>query len=201
MFPGMIHRSLCDPISKLNADEKSSLASWLDDFSENTIIPLPRSPIKGNLAPRILDFITDLGGAPDGQPKTDLEEHLTDNPNWADTPLGMNVGIFTGMNFPIAPKEYFTEKLFVITRADAFLKENVLLPTGSDTLKDVDGKSVTPILPIAKELLDKELLKKFSADELSQRITFKTTPDGIKVEFKLPAPEGGPDVVIPSSLC
>ena len=171
---------LCDPIPHLNDGEKTSVASWLNDFYTKTIIPLPASSIKTNLAPRILDFIQDLGGVPDRQSK------LTDKP------LGMNVGIFTGMNLPIAPKEYFTEKLFVIPRTDAFLKENVLLPTGSDTLKDVDGKSVTPILPIAKELL-----KEFSADELSQRITFKTTPDGIKVEFKLPAPGGGPDVVIP----
>ena len=78
---------------------------------------LPHSLVllyKANLASRILDFIKDLGGAPGGQPKL------------ADTPLGMNVGIFTGMNFPIAPKEYFTEKLFVIPRADAFHKQNVL---------------------------------------------------------------------------
>lgn len=167
---------LCDPIANLDADEKSSLAGWLDDFSKNTIIPLPGSPIKGNLAPRILDFITDLGGAPDGQPKL------------ADTPLQMNVGIFTGMNFPIAPKEYFTEKLFVIPRADAFLKQNILLPTGGDTLKDGDGKSVTPILPIARELLND-----FSVNELSKRIKFETTPVGIEVNLQLPSADGGRD--------
>ena len=170
---------LCDPIPHLNDGEKTSLAGWLNDFHKKTITPLPASPIKVNLAPRILDFIKGLGGAPDGQPKL------------ADTPLGMSVGIFTGMNFPIAPKEYFTEKLFVIPRSDAFLKQNVLLPTGSDTLKDVDGNSVTPILPIAKELLNN-----FSVGELSKRITFKTTPDGIEVDLKLPAPGGGPDSVI-----
>ena len=32
-------------------------------------------------------------------------------------------------------------------------KQNVLLPIGSDTLK-IDGNPVTPILPIAKELLN-----------------------------------------------
>ena len=173
---------LCDPISNLGADEKSSLAGWLDDFSKNTIIPLPDSPIKGNLAPRILDFITDLGGAPDGQPKL------------AGTTLGMNVGIFTGMNFPIASKEYFTEKLFVIPQADAFLKQNdqnVLLPGGGNTLKDVDGESVTPILPIARELLND-----FSVDELSERVRFETTPAGIKVSLRLPSPDGGPDFSI-----
>ena len=170
---------LCDPIPHLNDGEKTSVAGWLNDFHKKTITPLPGSPIKANLAPRILDFIKALGGAPDRQPKL------------AGTPLGMNVGIFTGMNFPIAPKEYFTEKLFVIPQADAFLKQNdqnVLLPGGGDTLKDVDGKSVTPILPIAKELLSD-----FSVDGLSQRITFETTSDGIKVSLQLPSPDGGPD--------
>ena len=167
---------LCDPIPYLNDGEKTSVASWLNNFHKKTITPLPDSPIKENLAPRILDFITDLGGEPDGLPKP------------ADTPLGMNVGIFTGMNFPIAPKEYFTEKLFVIPRPDAFLKQNVLLPIGSDTLTDGDGDSVTPILPIAKELLNG-----FSVNELSQRITFKTTPVGIEVSLQLPSPDGGPD--------
>ena len=167
---------LCDPIPHLNDGEKTSVAGWLNDFHKKTIIPLPASLIKANLAPRILDFIKDLGGAPDGLPKL------------AGTPLRMSVGIFTGMNFPIAPKEYFTEKLFVIPRADAF-KQNVLLPTGSDTLKD--GDSVTPILPIAKELLSD-----FSVDELGQRITFKTTPVGIQVSLRLPSPDGGPDFSI-----
>ena len=171
---------LCDPILHLNDGEKTSVAGWLNDFHTKTIIPLPASPIKRNLAPRILDFIRGLGGAPDRQPKL------------ADTPLQMNVGIFTGMNFPIAPKEYFTEKLFVIPRSDAFLEQNVLLPIGSDTLKDVNGNSVTPILPIAKELL-KELLNDFSVNELRQRITLQTTPVGIKVDLKLPASGGGPD--------
>ena len=170
---------LCDPIRHLNDGEKTSVAGWLNDFHKKTITPLPGSPIKANLAPRILDFIKDLGGAPDGQPKL------------ADTPLGMSVGIFTGMNFPIAPKEYFTEKLFVIPRADAFRKQNVPLPTDGDKLKDVDGKSVTPILPIAKELLND-----FSVDVLIKGITFKTTPVGIEVDLKLPAPGGGPDFTI-----
>ena len=166
---------LCDPISHLDADEKTSLAGWLNDYYTKTIIPLPSSPTKENLAPRMLDFIKDLGEAPDEQPKL------------ADTPLGMSLGIFTGMNFPIAPKEYFTEKLFVISRADAFLKQNVLLPTGSDTLK-IGENSVTPILPIAKQLLND-----FRADELSKRITFETTPVGIEVSLQLPSSNGGPD--------
>ena len=170
---------LCDPIPHLTEEEKSTVAGWLNNFYTNTIAPLPNSPIKINLAARILDFIGDLDGIPDRQPK------LADG-----TPLGMTVGIFTGMNLPIAPREFFTEKLFVISRKDAFWEQNVLLPNGSDTLK-VDGNPVTPILPIAKELLDN-----FSVDELNKRITFGTTPAGIKVDLKLPAPGGGPDFSI-----
>ena len=170
---------LCDPISHLDDGEKTSVAGWLNEFHRNTITPLPDSPIKVNLALRILDFINDLGGAPDEQPKL------------AATSLGMSVGIFTGMNFPIAPKEYFTEKLFVIPRSDAFHKQNVPLPAGGNTLKDVDGKSVTPILPIAKELLND-----FSVDELSKRITFAAIPAGIEVSLRLPSPDGGPDFFV-----
>ena len=169
---------LCDPIPHLDADEKTSVAGWLNNYYGKIIIPLLRSPIKENLAPRILDFIKDLGGAPDGLPKL------------ADTPLGMNVGIFTGMNLPIAPKKYFTEKLFVISRAGAFSEQNVLLPIGSDTLK-IDGNPVTPILPIAKELLEK-----FSVNELNQRITFEATPGEVKVNLRLPSPDGDADFFI-----
>ena len=178
MFTGMIRRSSAIRFPHLNDDEKTSVAGWLNDFHKKTIIPLPASPIKENLAPRILDFITDLGGSPDGQPKL------------AGTPLRMTVGIFTGMNFPIAPKEHFTEKLFVISRAGAFSEQNVLLPIGSDTLK-IDGNPVTPILPIAKELLEK-----FSVNELNQRITFEATPGEVKVNLRLPSPDGDADFFI-----
>ena len=116
MYPWYAPPFLCDPIKNLQADEKAAVAGWLNGFHKNTITPLPASGIQANLDARILDFITHLGGAPDGQPKL------------AKTPLRMSVGIFTGMNFPIAPKEYFTEKLFVIPRSDAFHKQNVPLP-------------------------------------------------------------------------
>ena len=171
---------LCDPIKNKNlqADEKAAVAGWLNDFHKNTITPLPGSPIKVNLAPRILDFIEDLGGAPDGKPKL------------AGTPLGMSVGIFTGMNFPIAPKEYFTEKLFVISQQNAFLENNILMPKGSTNLK-VNGIPVTPILPIKKELLDN-----FDANELNQRITFEETPTGIKVNLQHPSPGDDGDMII-----
>ena len=60
---------LCDPIPHLNDGEKTSVAGWLNDFNKNTIIPLPDSPIQRNLAPQILNFITDLGGSPPGPSK------------------------------------------------------------------------------------------------------------------------------------
>ena len=176
--PWYIPPFLCDPISHLNDGEKTSLAGWLNDFHKSTITPLDGSPIIDNLAPRILDFIKDLGGVPNEQPKL------------ADTPLGMSVGIFTGLNFPIAPKEYFTEKLFVIPRSDAFLMQNVLLPTSAAALK-IGGDPVTPLLPIAKELLND-----FSVDELSERISFTSIPTGIEVRLRLPSPDGGPDFSI-----
>ena len=169
---------LCDPNGHLNADEKASVAGWLDNFYTQKIIPLRNNDVKGNLAARILDFTTDLGGIPDGKVKL------------SNTPLGMAVGLYNGMNFPIARKEYFTEKLFVISQNNAFLKSNVLMPKGSANLK-VNGRSVTPILPIKKELLDK-----FDVNELNQRITFEETPTGIKVNLQYPSPGDDGNMII-----
>ncbi len=169
---------LCDPIPHLNDGEKTSVAGWLNDFHKNTITPLPDSPIKANLAPRILDFIKDLGGAPDGQAKL------------AGTPLGMAVGIFTGMDYPIAPKEYFTEKLYVINQQTAYIKENILSPKGSTNLR-LNGDDVTPILPIRKEMLNE-----FSVDDLQKRISFVTTPNGIKVDLQYLSPGDGKNILI-----
>ena len=41
MYPGMLRRSLCDPIPNLNANEKASVAGWLNDYYMKTITPLP----------------------------------------------------------------------------------------------------------------------------------------------------------------
>ena len=175
---------LNDPIPKLDADEKGSVAGWLDAFYKNDIIPLPDSTInininiKGNLAAQVLNFTTDLGGIPEGLPE------LSNNP------LNMAVGFFAGMNFPIAPKEYFTEKLFVINQSNAFLESNILSPTGSTNLK-LNGADVTPILPIKKEML-----KEYNVNELKKRISFATTPNGIKVDLQLPSPGDGKDILI-----
>ncbi len=176
--PWYTPRFLCDPIKNLQADEKAAVAGWLNDFHKNTITPLPASRIQANLDARILGFIESLGGVSDGPPKL------------AGTPLGMSVGIFTGMNFPIAPKEYFTEKLFVISQQNAFLENNILMPKGSTNLK-VNGIPVTPILPIKKELLDN-----FDVNELNRRITFEETPTGIKVNLQHPSAGDDGDMII-----
>ena len=102
----------------------------------------------------------------------------------------MLVGLFNGMNFPIARKEHFTEKLFVISQQNAFLENNILMPKGSANLK-VNGIPVTPILPIKRELLDD-----FDVNELSQRITFKEIPNGIKVNLQRPSPGDDKDRII-----
>ena len=167
-----------DPIKELEPDEKSAVTGWLDDFYKKQIIPLPVSPIKGNLAAQVLKFTAALGGIPAVPPE------LSNNP------FNMTVGFFTGMNFPIAPKEYFTEKLFVINQSNAFIKENILSPKGSTNLK-LNGDDVTPILPIRREMLNE-----FSINDLQKRISFTTTPNGIKVDLQYPSPGDGGNVII-----
>ena len=167
-----------DPIPNLNPDEKSAVAGWLDDFYKKHIIPLPDSPIKGDLDAQVLKFTTDLGGIPTG-----ISE-LSNNP------INMTVGFFTGMNFPIAPKKYFTEKLFVINQQTAFIKENIHSPKGITNLK-LNGEDVTPILPIRKEMLSE-----FSVNDLQKRITFRTTPNGINVDLQYPSRRDGKNIPI-----
>ena len=170
-----------DPISALNPAEKSAVAGWLDAFYKKYIIPLPEFPesnTKGNLAAQVLNFTAALGGIPAALPA------LSNNS------LNMAVGFFAGMNFPIAPKEYFTEKLFVINQQTAFIKENILSPKGSTNLK-LNGDDVTPILPIRKEMLNE-----FSVNDLQKRISFITTPNGIKVDLLYPSPGDGKNILI-----
>ena len=166
-----------DPISKLNPDEKSAVAGWLNDFL-NKHIPLKGDNLKGNLDAQVLNFTTALGGIP------------AELPELSNNPLNMSVGFFTGMNFPIAPKEYFTEKLFVINQSNAFIKENILSPKGSTKLK-LNGDDVTPILPIRKEMLNE-----FRVNDLQKRISFATTPNGIKVDLQYPSTGDGKNVII-----
>ncbi len=178
IVPWFVAPRLCDPYDYLRVDERASVAGWLNEFYQNHIKPLDDSTIKANLDGAILDFTRRLGGIPDGQPEL------------SNTSLGMVVGIFTGMNFPIAPKEYFTQNLFVINQQNAFLGSNILQPPGSANLR-VDGKPVTPILPFRKELLNN-----FNVNELNQRITFDSTPTGINVNIRLPSSEDGTDMEI-----
>ena len=170
---------LCDPIGHVNPEERKVISGWLDRFYQKQINPLSISDIKTHLAARIHEFTKDLGGIPTSHPK------FAEN-----APLGMTQGIFAGMNLPIAPREFFTKKLFVIPRPNAFLESSTLPPRGSANLK-VDGDPVTPILPITKELLDD-----FSVNELNQRITFEEIPAGIKVNLQLPSPGDGQDISI-----
>ncbi len=170
-----------DPISELNPAEKEAIAGWLDAFYKKYIIPLPEFPdsnTKGNLAGQVLNFTAALGGIP------------AELPELSNNSLNMTVGFFSGMNFPIAPKEYFTEKLFVINQQDAFIKENILSPKGSTNLK-LNGDDVTPILPIRKEMLNE-----FSVNDLQKRISFITTPNGIKVDLLYPSPGDGKNILI-----
>ena len=177
---------LRDPMSDLNQEERAAVAGWLTDFHETQIDPLPAPApnlnqelsdrikfIKEHLNERILKFRDDLGGEPQSLPK------------FSDTGLGMTEGLFVGMNHPIARKEYFTEKLFVINLPNAFLERTTLSPQGSGNLK-IGGNPVTPILPITKELLGD-----FSVNDLNQRITFEETGTGIKVSLRLPSSGNG----------
>ena len=84
------------------------------------------------------------------------------------------------MDNPIAAKEFFTEKLFVIQRPNAF-HEGATLCSGA---LNVNDNRVTPILPIKDKLL-----AELGADELKNRITFKKTENGgIEVNLRLPSP-------------
>ena len=84
------------------------------------------------------------------------------------------------MNHPVAAEDYFTEKIFVIRQEEAFHKDGVLSPEGSDNLS-LDGDSVTPILPIKKELLADP-----NVTDLDQRITFEQRATSIVVKLRLP---------------
>ena len=176
---------LCDPTSELHQEERAAVAGWLTKTTKIDLFTASNPNlnqalndriefIKERLNEQILNFTNALL---DGTPASD--------PKFSDTGLDMTQGLFAGMNYPIARKEFFTEKLFVIRRQNAFLESTTLSPRGSGDLK-VGGNSVTPILPITKELLDD-----FSVDELNQRISFEEIPSGIKVDLRLPSPGKG----------
>lgn len=174
---------LRDPIGSLNPEESQSVAGWLHKFYQDKIDPLPSSDIRGYLAEQVEAFITGLNGIPKVLPEL------------SNISLKMDVGIFNGMDFPIAPKKYFTDKLFVINKKTAFTLDNILptniLSSTRSNILDLDGTDITPILPIKKEMLNE-----FSADELNKRITFEKIPGGIKVYLNLPSEDDANGMLI-----
>ena len=169
---------LCDPIENLDQEEQAAVAGWLNHFHVTQIAPLPDANpdlneelndrikfIRDRLNGRILDFMNELGGAPQTMP--DL----------SDTGLRIEQGFFVGMNKPIAKKEYLTEKLFVIKDPDAFCGS--LAPKINDELT-VKESRVTPILPIKSEALSE-----LDVTDLNKRIIFEKTEKGIKVTLYL----------------
>lgn len=82
-----------------------------------------------------------------------------------------------------SPKDFFTKKLFVIMQQDAF--SGAMKTTGADALR-YQNQIVTPILPIDKKLIDY-----LSLDDLSQRLSFQQSNDGIIVRLRLRL--SGPD--------
>ena len=167
-------KCLSDPRSHLNQEEKAAVADWLQEVYEH-IDPGSNRTINSNLSATVRelinDFITDLGVAPQGE--TDFSK----------IGLGLTQGIFQCMDKPIAAKEYFTEKLFVIKQENAF--SDTLQPQIGDTsppLTNLNGESVTPILPIKDNLLTN-----LSGQSLNDRITFEHIDDGIKVNLRLPS--------------
>lgn len=84
------------------------------------------------------------------------------------------------------PKNFFTEKLFVITQKDAFpgAVKFRMSPPGA-TLR-IQNDEITPILPI-----NQQLLKYLNPEDLSQRLKFEGNDEVIVVKLRLPL--AGPD--------
>lgn len=171
---------LCDPIPYLNQEERAGVAGWLTRFHTEQIAPLQADNpdlntelndrvrfIRDRLNGRIRDFRNELGGEPETMPE------------FSDTGLGIEQGFFVGINKPIARKEYLTQKLFVIKYSDAF--SGTLPPQVSGEL-NVNGRRVTPILPIRGEILSE-----LNISALNNQITFENTERGIKVTLRIPS--------------
>ena len=165
---------LCDPIDSLTQEEKAALTSWLNKI-HGQLDPASTPGLNTNLIDLlrglIARFISDLGVA---------EEEY----EFSDKPFGFT-GIFNCMDRPIAAKEYFTEKLFVINQTDAFSGSPQISIDGEDSLVDLNGSPVTPILPITENLLIDPVIR----SSLQQRVTFEQMDNGIKVNLRLPSPE------------
>ncbi|MBI1923906.1 hypothetical protein HYR99_06610 [Candidatus Poribacteria bacterium] len=82
-----------------------------------------------------------------------------------------------------SPADFFTDKLFVINRANAF--PGAMKIRGTDTLQH-QNQNLTPILPIKDELLNY-----LPPDDLRERVRFEQSDEDIVVKLQLPL--SGPD--------
>ena len=174
---------LCDPISSLDEEERAAVAGWLTHFYNEQIAPL--SAYNPNLNPELNDRIVFIRDRLNGQIR-DFREELGGEPQtmpeFSDTSLGMEQGFFVGMDRPIAKREFLTKKLFVIKYPDAFCGT---LPPQVNGELNINGKRVTPILPIRAEILSE-----LDISDLNNQITFEKTERGIKVTLRIsPGPE------------
>lgn len=84
------------------------------------------------------------------------------------------------------PEKFLTEKLFVISQKDAFpgaVKVRMSQPGAAMRLR---GEEVTPILPV-----NKQLLNYLKPEDISERLRFEQSNEGIVVKLRLPL--AGPD--------
>ena len=77
-------------------------------------------------------------------------------------------------------QDFFTDQLFVINQEKAFHEHSTLVSNGSEDL-NFNGVPVTPILPIAEELLTY-----LDVRDLNERITFDQQGSSIIVSLRLP---------------
>jgi hypothetical protein len=84
------------------------------------------------------------------------------------------------------PKDFFTKKLFVVEQKDAFPGAMKAKIPGADVLR-YQNQQITPILPIEKRLIDY-----LNINDLSQRLSFEQSNDGIiaRLRLRLSGPDG-----------
>lgn len=84
------------------------------------------------------------------------------------------------------PKNFFTEKLFVITQKDAFPGAVKFRMSPPGVTLRIRNDEITPILPI-----NQQLLKYLNPEDISQRLKFEGNDEVIVVKLRLPL--AGPD--------
>ena len=163
---------LCDPIDFLTQEEKAAFVGWLNNIFRQ-FDPAAIDGLNTNLSDSLRGLITRFIG--------DLSIAGTEF-KFSERRLGFT-GIFSCIDRPILGREYFTEKLFVIKQKDAFNGSPQISIDGDDSLVDLNGLPVTPILPIKENLLVDPAIR----NSLQQRVTFKQIDNGIRVSLRLPA--------------